>query len=279
MPPERLTIRHHCHISKLRLLMLCGLLCAGCQSSRVANSTLPSQHSVRSEQLLVLSNFRLPRKHQLIENLVTLREEVTRTLNLPPPKQDVVVYLFESEAEYRAYLNRVYPGLPARRAYFVGTSKELAVFTFWGDRILEDLRHEYTHGILHASLRQVPLWLDEGLAEYFEVDDRTNSTLNLDHSVRLAKRLQNGWHPDMQRLERLDEFAQMKRSDYQESWAWVHYMLHSSPDSKAALLDYLYDLRTESNPTRLSQRLQEATPNTQERFVSHLGTFAIASRN
>ena len=32
-----------------------------------------------------------------------------------------------------------------------------------------DLRHEATHALLHGSLPMVPLWLDEGLAKYFEV--------------------------------------------------------------------------------------------------------------
>ena len=32
-----------------------------------------------------------------------------------------------------------------------------------------DLRHECTHALLHAVLPAVPLWLDEGLAKYFEV--------------------------------------------------------------------------------------------------------------
>ena len=43
------------------------------------------------------------------------------------------------------------------------------VYTYWGNRIQQDLRHELTHAILHSVLKDVPLWLDEGLAEYFEV--------------------------------------------------------------------------------------------------------------
>ena len=66
------------------------------------------------------------------------------------------MYLFTNEAEYTQYLNATYPGLPKRRAYFVGTPRELAVYTYWGERIQEDLRHEYTHGLLHACLKQSP---------------------------------------------------------------------------------------------------------------------------
>ena len=42
--------------------------------------------------------------------------------------------------EYRKYIEETYPGLPFRRAYFIGTPDKLAVYTFWGDKIREDLR-------------------------------------------------------------------------------------------------------------------------------------------
>ena len=50
-----------------------------------------------------------------------------------------------------------------------GGEEDLLVYTYWGDRIQQDLRHELTHALLHSVLKDVPLWLDEGLAEYFEM--------------------------------------------------------------------------------------------------------------
>jgi hypothetical protein len=43
------------------------------------------------------------------------------------------------------------------------------VFAYRGEDFETDLRHECTHALLNAALPVVPLWLDEGLAEYFEV--------------------------------------------------------------------------------------------------------------
>src|SRR5260370_772339 len=62
-----------------------------------------------------------------------------------------------------------------RRAFFVapqrpmGGAADLLVYTFWGknDRIQQDLRHELAHALLHSGLREVPMWLDEGLAANF----------------------------------------------------------------------------------------------------------------
>ena len=252
-------------------MLVFGALSIGCRSPQVPVAR-PNRHSVRSERLLILSDFKLSKDHPLIQDLILLRGQVASVLQLPAPRREVVVYLFSNERQYRHYLQTVYPGLPHRRAYFVGTPKELAVFTFWGDRIQEDLRHECTHGLLHASLKSVPLWLDEGLAEYFEVPGPNPGTVNAEYAQRLAASVANGWRPDMKRLERLEEFSQMQRIDYQEAWAWVHYMLHTTPEAKGALLDYLRDLEAESSPEPLSERLQRQHPQLSDRFINYLAS-------
>lgn len=249
-----------------------AFLAAGCQLGRNQVVTRPAKYSVRSERLLVLSDFKLSKEHPLIQDLVTLRGQVAETLNLTFDTQQVTVYLFSDHATYRKYLDATYPGLPDRRAYFVGTSKELAVYTFWGDRIQEDLRHEYTHGLLHSALKTVPLWLDEGLAEYFEVPGPNPGTLNAEYATRLPKALANGWHPDVTRLERIEEFSQMQRFDYQESWAWMHFLLHSSPDTREVLLGYLEELKTNPKPGPLSVRLRQEYPEYSPRFAAYIAT-------
>jgi Protein of unknown function (DUF1570) len=251
------------------------LTAAGCRLPETTLIGPPAKHSVRADELLVQSDFKLPKDHPLIGDLVALRNRILAELNLPTPREQVVVYLFQTEAEYLAYLDATYPGLPRRRAYFVGTPRELAVYTYWGERIQEDLRHEYTHGILHACLKSVPLWLDEGLAEYFEVAGAGPAPLNREHADELATVLANGWRPDMRRLEHIEKFEQMQRIDYQEAWAWVHFMLHGTPEARAALLAYVGELRSLSQPVPLSQRLQEMHPQVDERFMAYVGTLGM----
>ncbi|QDT44874.1 hypothetical protein Pan241w_49900 [Gimesia alba] len=254
-------------------LLLCLLLTQGCRSA-AKNQTvhLPARHSVSAEQLIVLSDFKLGQDHELFQDLIKLREDVAATLNIPLNSEQVTVYLFTNQEEYRNYLDTTYPGLPPRRAYFVGTPKELAVYTFWGERIQEDLRHEFTHGLLHASLKTVPLWLDEGLAEYFEVAGNTPGQVNRDHASRLSTALNNGWKPDMKRLEQLEKVSQMQRVDYQEAWAWVHFMLNSTPETRDTLLEYLAELKTNNNPEELSARLPRDIPGVDQRFVNYVAS-------
>ena len=97
----------------------------------------------------------------------------------------------------------------------------------------------------------LPLWLDEGLAEYFEVEDGRN----LEHLAKLPDDLANGWAPDLKRLESFKDVRRMTPRDYRESWAWVHYCLNGSNQGKAALLAYLADLRAGGEVAPLSRRL------------------------
>ena len=256
-----------CH-SQLLLWSVVLATSIGCRTTAPAIVGLPKGLAIENEHLLVRTDLKLPKDHAVLQDLDRLRDEIADELNLPVQKQPVTVYLFSDELRYAQYLQTRYPLLPPRRAYFVGTSKELAVYTFWGERIQEDLRHEYTHGVLHATLIDVPLWLDEGLAEYFEVTSQPRG-LNRDYAMRLATNLAQGWKPDLDRLESLEKVEDMQKGDYLEAWAWVHFMLHHSEETRAVLVEYLHELRTTGTPGMLSARLRQEIPQAERRFASH----------
>lgn len=274
-------------LSRRRVLRtLCGLLPAlgmSCATARPPMKvSLPAQNSIRSDQLLIVSDIKLDKNHPLVADLKALRRQVSEELELPLGTKPVIVYLFSNEVEYTQYLHAKFPGYPPRRAYFIqtpGKELDLAVYTWWGDRIQEDLRHEYTHGLLHAALESVPLWLDEGLAEYFEVSGATPGNLNVEHAQILVKSVYNGWRPDLDSLESLAKVEQMQRPHYREAWAWVHYMLHASPDTRQVLLNYLHELRTDPNPGPLHDRLLADIPDTDVRLLSYVATMTSPAAN
>ena len=243
-------------------------LSTGCRATAPSLVGLPKGLAIENEHLLVRTDLKLPKDHPVLRDLDGLRDQIADELNLPVQKQPVTVYLFSDELRYAQYLQTKYPLLPPRRAYFVGTSKELAVYTFWGERIQEDLRHEYTHGVLHATLMDVPLWLDEGLAEYFEVTSQPRG-LNRDYALRLASNLAQGWKPDLDRLESLEKVEDMQKADYLEAWAWVHFLLHHSDETRDILVAYLHDLRTTGTPGKLSVRIRREIPSAEQRFMSY----------
>lgn len=262
-------------IWRIIIALLFPLVLSSCARNREQVVQLPDRHKLESDQLLVRSDIKLPEDDPLIKDLLAMRQQVSQTLDLPLNSRPVQVYLFGTEETYRKYWAVHFPGYPPRRAYFVQTpDRELAVYTYWGDRIQEDLRHEFTHGLLHSSTDTVPLWLDEGIAEYFEVPGQQPGGVNPDDIRRLTEAIRNGWRPDLERLERLEKVEHMQRADYREAWAWVHYMLHSSPDTREILISYLKELRTNPNPASLSGRLRGEVPNLDNRMLSHVGSLS-----
>lgn len=257
-------------IAGLAAALPCG--CIGPQRPQVGQ--LPERFELETGQCLVRSDVKLAADDPIVGELKSVRQKVAQTLSLPPYQRPVVVYLFRDENRYAQYMSTVHPSLPPRRAFFIGGPSELAVYAFWSTRVQEDLRHEYTHGLLHSALPVVPLWLDEGLAEYFETGDGGPDGLHPDHARGLAVAVENGWRPDLQRLEQLEEVAEMQRADYQESWAWVHYLLHDNPDGRALLTDYLQSLRETKNRQSpvpsLAALVKADTPDAELRLVSHI---------
>src|SRR5262249_37375458 len=146
---------------------------------------------------------------------------------------------------------------------------DLLVYTYWGNRIQQDLRHELTHALLHSVLKEVPLWLDEGLAEYFELPPGWKG-VNYQHLKQLRTAPDAPYHADLVRLEKLEEVEQMPPAEYREAWAWVHLMLPSDAEVKKVLVSYLNQLRTNNRPGPLRPRLAAVVPDLDGALDQHL---------
>lgn len=255
-------------------LCLLGLACGGCGRLAAQRPTLPAQYLVHSGQLVVHSDAELPPDHRLLHELVVLRNDLLTALQLPESQERVHVYLFDSAERFRTFMRLHYPYFPERRAFFVEGDTTLAVYAFWGDRVAEDLRHEVTHGYLHAVVPNIPLWLDEGLAEYYEVP-RSAGGLHWPHVEELMRSLHAGWRPHLARLEQLTSAADMQQLDYAESWAWVHFLLHSTPQRRQLLHETLRDLHEHRTARLLSRALRERAPEPERALVEHVRRLAF----
>lgn len=221
---------------------------------------LPGRTEVTAGQLVIRADFPIAGQHRLVRELDGMRVDVSQELALPVSDEPVHLYLFETAAEYDAFVARQYPGFPARRAFFVETDTTLSVFAAWHDRVAEDLRHETTHGYVHAVVPAVPLWLDEGIAEFFETP-RSGHGLHHGHAAHLAGRLLEGtWQPDLARLEAVDSASAMTQDHYAEAWCWVHWLLRTTPERRTLLQDYLADVRRDPATPPLSARIRRDLP-------------------
>jgi hypothetical protein len=86
----------------------------------------------------------------------------------------------------------------------------------------------------------------------------------------------SGWRPRIERLEEIEKFSEMRLADYQEAWAWVHLMLHSTPEARQALITYLEELRAGHTPMRISARLKQDMPNMEAGLLTHLASLHSA---
>jgi len=260
----------------VRFLFLFVLLLVGCHGLAVdrqflsAGLELPQKRTVERGQLVVHSDFHVPRRHRLLDELEARREDISDLLNIPVSDEKIHIYLFANEAAFADYMKRKHPLFPSRRAFFVKNDTSLMVFAWWGSRVAEDLRHEVTHGYVHSAVNDVPLWLDEGIAEYFETP-RINRGFNSPHFHLLLEKYDAGqWQPDLPRLETLRKASSLTQMDYAESWLWVHYLLHHDIQTSALIQEHLHQIRL--NPTEaksLQQMLAESGRDVTE-LLSHL---------
>lgn len=253
------------------------LFFVGCSRWRQA-PRLPVAGSIVLDELVVYSDFELADDHPLLVELNSLRDEITLRLNLPKSQRPVHVYLFKTPRRYRQFIDRYYPDFPDRRAFFVETESRLSVYAYWGERIAEDLRHEVAHGYLHAAIPNLPLWLDEGLAEYFEVD-RGQRGLNRAHLDQLIDDMEaESWQPELPRLEKLAAISDMNQADYAESWAWVYFLLETTPHRRELLHRYLAELRELRVARPLSEILAGQPGGGDQLLATHLRAIALGAR-
>jgi hypothetical protein len=222
----------------------------------------------QARPFVVRADFSLAGFEPLLTELQQLQKELVDRLEIPPSAEPIEIYLFQSEAAYRSYLLARYPQAPTRRALFIKSGGPGQVFAYRSEEFEIDVRHETTHALLHASLTGVPLWLDEGLAEYFEVapQDRLR---NNPHLRTLKWNLWMGLAPRLSGLEEKRDVAEMGKREYMFAWAWVHYLLHGPPEVQSELIEYLR--LSQSGPPRepLSQRLRRCLPDPEKRLAQH----------
>ena len=249
---------------------------AGCARILTTPSALPDRHVLVRKPLVIHSDFDVPSRHRLLEELQAQQGDLVRQLDLPMSDEPIHVYLFSTAGRYNEFMENHYPEFPSRRAFFVETDTRLAVFTHWGDRVAEDLRHEVAHGYLHAVVPNVPLWLDEGLAEFFEVP-RGHGGLNHPHVAELSAALRSGiWKPELARLERFESAGEMTQLDYAESWAWVHFLLQTTPQRRRLLLGTLGSLRANGSAEPLAAQLARHSEEPGHELIAHIASLSTA---
>jgi hypothetical protein len=214
------------------------------------------------------ATFPLGNLQPLFEELSALELELQRTLAVPPANQRIDVYLLNDQQSHKQLLAQLYPRVPYRRALYVQRGGQASVYAYRHPELATDLRHECTHSLLHASLPMVPLWLDEGLAEYFEVPTAARAFDN-PHMAKLRWSHRLGMIRNIESLEECGDLTQMGGVEYRFAFAWVHFMLHGPLPAHRELVHFLADIDRGNIPGTLSERLRRALPQLEDQFANH----------
>ena len=224
--------------------------------NKAGGSLVPTRHKLECWPYVVYTNTPLAVDSPEVRQLVKLEDQLRASLSLEIDRQQnpIEIYILDDRSSFNHFLTFYYSELPPRRAFFFAQGNRRVIYTFHGKSLEQDLRHEATHALLHAAAKDLPLWLDEGLSEYFEVDGSLHG-VNSEHLGKLRTDVKEGWSPDLSRLESLTDVREMGPRDYREAWAWTHYFLSTSPQNKQTLLSYLKDRASERQKYPLMERL------------------------
>lgn len=167
-----------------------------------------------------------------------------RGVKVEAPEFPLTALMFETKAEFRTYcrsegvilkddvLGCFLP--PSNRVAFYLTNDALAY-----DTILHEATHQIAFNIgLHSRLRRDPLWLLEGMATVFEVEEARNSRsvmpilfrvqqTQLAFFQQMADKRKKGWVSYLIGSDaRFDEYSGMA---YAEAWALTFYLMERRP--------------------------------------------------
>jgi hypothetical protein len=246
----------------------CGMTLAACALGRRAAKAENWFDRREYGPIQCVAAFSLASLEDLFTELSQLEKELKRTLAVGQSGEKIEICLLADEPAYREHLKTLYPRAPYRRALYVQRAGRGVVYAYRHEQLSIDLRHECTHALLHSSLPSVPLWLDEGLAEYFEMPEELRA-YDHPHLATLRWDLRLGRRQSIPSLEKRKDLSGMGPMEYRFSWGWVHFMLHGPIVAHRTLVEYLAEIRRGGSPGPLSRQLEAAMPELDSRMTNH----------
>jgi len=130
----------------------------------------------------------------------------------------------------------------------------------WGDDNAVVVYHEYTHSVLHKIFHWLPVWLDEGMAEFYGYTwFRSDRILIGAPSQRSEILKERTLLPSAQMLEVTDSMKEYHDDDmvqlfYAEAWGMVHYMTFGPGMENGAKLNAFFKKLDEDEPQQQAFR-------------------------
>lgn len=206
-------------------------------------------YSIALGKVVCESNFPFEETTGLQAEIVQLQNDLVGYLGVPESTEKISLCLFRDRTSYIAFICEYFPGAPTDRPalYVKEPGKPGVLMVRRDEKTILNVRHEMVHAYLNAALVNVPIWIDEGLAKYFETPPGERGFRNpFLEKVESDATSFFASPPSLARLEKLTRVEQMRMREYRESWAWTHFLIHYSPETQRVLALYLRSLRPEA---------------------------------
>ncbi len=162
---------------------------------------------------------------------------------------DVKVRLFSNQDDFQTYRHIVAPEITTSSGFYVPSLNEATVFLRKDDdSTYAVIRHEATHVILASLYGRVPVWFNEGLAEYFEqlaISGQGKTVKFLSHYHKIvAEQMFAHTLPGLQTYFSIEPerfYGEAIERNYAIAWSLVFFIL-SEPEDRAvfsAMIDHL----------------------------------------
>jgi tetratricopeptide (TPR) repeat protein len=186
---------------------------------------------------------------------------------LPVP---TVVYVFDTHKHLEPFLP-MHNGRPASLGGYFQRDEdrnEIAFALEGFDENREIIFHEYAHLLVRNAVRAIPVWLNEGLAEYYSTYQLSPGGKRADIGRPIGRhvlRLREQFMPvanliAVDKSSELYEEGARRSIFYAEAWAATHYLMVERAGGPAAINAYVSGLAAGGNPDAVFAEAFGVTP-------------------
>ncbi len=228
-----------------------GLLLACLVAVTSAIGAAPRWSSVHSESLTVIGDTGPGELRDVARRLEQFRLALGNVVAdaKHAPTLPTLVYVFGSRSALQPFLPQRDGRPAALRGYFHRDADGYAIAMAvddHGEEASSIVFHEYTHLLLQRG-RTLPIWLNEGLAEYFSTFALTSRgrTADIGRPVpRHVRLLRERFLPvaallSVSAQSELYDEGERRSVFYAEAWALTHYLMTEMPEGPAAIARYI----------------------------------------
>lgn len=268
-------------------LILATLVCLLLVAPLTCVAAKDNWTSVRSKNFYLVGNASEKDIRKVATRLEQFREVLTRLLKVKfDSSVPVNVIVFKSHNAYKPFAPKDTSGYfqPGDDVNYIALDAE-----FQGEYPFDTIFHEYVHFVIDNNLQNVPLWFNEGLAEFYSTfdvaKDEQEVTIGAPISSHVYYLRQQKLIP-LQTLFAVDHRSPLYNESekrgvfYAESWALAHYLIHGDEGRHFPQLGaFLEKLRTGASiETAFQQAFQMDFKSLEKALKAYVGRDTYPAR-